>query len=121
MLMDENNLSADDFQRLTNNICSSYARATRAVSLGMACRTGFEASDLIILGVSSSSGRLLRRSSMRASKVALTRRPRWEASTRPSERVVEVLHGKFTGVSITLGNASLADSSTVLAVNGLIQ
>lgn len=33
MLMDENNLSADDFQRLTNNICSSYARATRAVSL----------------------------------------------------------------------------------------
>lgn len=36
VLLDENNLSDDDFQRLTNNICWSYARATRAVSLGIA-------------------------------------------------------------------------------------
>ncbi len=34
VLMDQNNLSADDFQRLTNNLCWSYARATRAVSIG---------------------------------------------------------------------------------------
>ncbi len=34
MLMDQNNLSATDFQRLTNSICWNYARATRAVSIG---------------------------------------------------------------------------------------
>ncbi|KAI9812851.1 MAG: hypothetical protein M1832_006472 [Thelocarpon impressellum] len=32
-LIDENNLSANDFQRMTNNICWSYARATCAVSI----------------------------------------------------------------------------------------
>ncbi|KAI9821210.1 MAG: hypothetical protein M1827_003944 [Pycnora praestabilis] len=34
VLLDENNLSADEFQRLTNNICWAYARATTAVSVG---------------------------------------------------------------------------------------
>ncbi|KAI9756775.1 MAG: hypothetical protein M4579_003692 [Chaenotheca gracillima] len=33
VLVDQNNLSADDFQRLTNNLCWSYARATTAVSV----------------------------------------------------------------------------------------
>jgi len=32
-LLDENDLSADDFQRMTNNICWTYARATKAVCL----------------------------------------------------------------------------------------
>ncbi|KAI9783161.1 MAG: hypothetical protein M1816_001483 [Peltula sp. TS41687] len=33
VLFDQNNLSADDFQRLTNNLAWTYARATRAVSV----------------------------------------------------------------------------------------
>ncbi|KZF25336.1 Piwi-domain-containing protein [Xylona heveae TC161] len=33
VLKDENNLAADQFQRLVNNLCWSYARATTAVSL----------------------------------------------------------------------------------------
>ena len=35
VLVDENNLSANDFQRITNNLCWTYARATCAVSIGM--------------------------------------------------------------------------------------
>jgi eukaryotic translation initiation factor 2C len=35
VLLDENKLSANDFQRLTNNLCWTYARATCAVSIGM--------------------------------------------------------------------------------------
>ncbi|KAH0555907.1 hypothetical protein GP486_006150, partial [Trichoglossum hirsutum] len=33
VLADQNNLSADEFQRVTNNLCYSYARATTAVSI----------------------------------------------------------------------------------------
>ncbi len=33
VLLDENKLSVDDFQRLTNNLCWNYARATKAVGL----------------------------------------------------------------------------------------
>jgi eukaryotic translation initiation factor 2C len=32
-IQDDNSLSANDFQRITNNLCSGYARATCAVSL----------------------------------------------------------------------------------------
>lgn len=32
-LMDENDLSVDDIQRLTNSLCWNYARATKAVGL----------------------------------------------------------------------------------------
>lgn len=32
-LLDENNLSVDEFQRVTNNLCWNYARATKAVGL----------------------------------------------------------------------------------------
>ncbi|KAI9841958.1 MAG: hypothetical protein M1837_000278 [Sclerophora amabilis] len=33
VLLDQNNLSANDFQRLTNNLCWTYARSTTAVSV----------------------------------------------------------------------------------------
>lgn len=32
-LLDENDLTADDLQRVTNNLCWNYARATKAVGL----------------------------------------------------------------------------------------
>ncbi|KAL9268774.1 argonaute PNH1-like protein [Drosera capensis] len=35
VLWDENNFSADDIQSLTNNLCYTYARCTRSVSVGM--------------------------------------------------------------------------------------
>lgn len=34
VLWDENNFSADGIQSLTNNLCYTYARCTRSVSVG---------------------------------------------------------------------------------------
>lgn len=35
VLWDENNFTADGIQSLTNNLCYTYARCTRSVSVGM--------------------------------------------------------------------------------------
>lgn len=37
MLWDENNFTADGIQSLTNNLCYTYARCTRSVSVGKKC------------------------------------------------------------------------------------
>jgi hypothetical protein len=37
VLWDENNFTADGIQSLTNNLCYTYARCTRSVSVGKSC------------------------------------------------------------------------------------
>uniref|UniRef100_A0A8R7R770 Piwi domain-containing protein n=1 Tax=Triticum urartu TaxID=4572 RepID=A0A8R7R770_TRIUA len=57
VLWDENNFSADEMQTLTNNLCYTYARCTRSVSVGMFFRGNRSILQLLCLSANIVSSR----------------------------------------------------------------